>query len=157
MPSSRRPPTAPRPAAAVVATAALAAVLTAAGCGEPTSPAGTSAETGATASATSLRRTGGVAGFDDRLSVAADGVVSGTTRTAAVDCTVSAQTVRTLASAPPPSIAPAAGTDRMEVTLRREDGTVDLGEAQGADPLSTTARGLLDDVQRPQDQRTVCR
>jgi hypothetical protein len=45
----------------------------------------------------------------------------------------------------------------MTVTVRRDSGAVPLGEAQGSDPLSTTARGLLDDVQLPADQRTVCR
>ena len=83
--------------------------------------------------------------------------VTGTTRTAPVDCAVAAQVAQTLASAPAPSVAPAAGADRMTVTLLRAAGTVDLGEAQGGDPLSTTARTLLDDVQLPPDQRTVCR
>ena len=32
----------------------------------------------------------------------------------------------------------------------------DLGEAQGTDPLSSTARTLLDDVQLPDGRRTVC-
>jgi len=149
----------PRPGA--VAALALAAVLTASACGEPTSstpsPSGTSTEPGDAASATALRRSGGLAGFDDRLAVAPDGRVTGTTRTASVDCAVAAQTVETLATAPAPSVAAAAGADRMTVTLLRDDGTVDLGEAQGGDPLSTTARALLEDVQLPPDQRTVCR
>jgi hypothetical protein len=89
--------------------------------------------------------------------VAPDGRVTGTTRTAPVDCAVPVETVQTLATAPAPTVAPAAGTDRMTVTLRRDTGAVDLGEAQGSDPLSTTARALLDDVQLPADQRTVCR
>jgi hypothetical protein len=45
----------------------------------------------------------------------------------------------------------------MKVTLTRDAGTADLGEAQGSDPLSTAARELLDDVQLPTAQRTVCR
>ncbi|HWO51739.1 MAG TPA: hypothetical protein VNN23_09090 [Ornithinibacter sp.] len=162
MPSAPRSLT-PRPGA--VAALALAAALTASACGEPASPtpsptgtpAGTSTEAGDAASATALRRSGGLAGFDDRLAVAPDGRVTGTTRTASVDCAVAAQTVETLATAPAPSVAAAAGADRMTVTLLRDDGTVDLGEAQGGDPLSTTARALLDDVQLPPDQRTVCR
>ena len=44
----------------------------------------------------------------------------------------------------------------MTVILLRDGGAVDLGEAQGGDPLSTTARTLLDDVQLP-PTRTVCR
>ena len=163
MPSTLRPLTVPRSAA--LATLALTAALATSACGQPSSPTasptgtrpGTSAAPGGTASATDLRRTGGVAGFDDRLSVAADGRVTGSTRTASVDCAVPAETVQTLATAPAPTVAPAAGTDRMTVTLRRDGGAVDLGEAQGSDPLSTTARTLLDDVQLPPDQRTVCR
>jgi len=165
MPSTPRPLTVSRPAA-VAATLALAAALATSACGERSTPttsptgsaAATTAEPGAApASATELRRTGGVAGFDDRLSVAPDGHVTGTTRTTPVDCAVPAATVQTLATAPAPSVAPAAGADRMTVTVRRDSGAVPLGEAQGSDPLSTTARGLLDDVQLPADQRTVCR
>ena len=162
MPSPLRPLT-PRPLS--VAALVLATALTMSACGEPSSsapsqsgsPAGASAKPGDTASATALRRSGGVAGFDDRLTVAPDGRVTGTTRTAPVDCAVAAQVAQTLAGAPAPSVAPAAGTDRMTVVLLRADGAVDLGEAQGGDPLSTTARTLLDDVQLPPDQRTVCR
>ena len=165
MPSTPRPFTGPRPAAAALATAALAAALATGACGQQPSPTaspsgtaiGTTAAPGGTASATDLRRTGGMAGFDDRLSVAADGQVTGSTRTASVDCAVGADTVQTLATAPAPTVAPAVGTDRMTVTLRRDSGAVALGEAQGSDPLSTTARALLDDVQLPPDQRTVCR
>ena len=163
MPSTLRPLAVPRSAA--LATLALAAAVATSACGQQSSPTasptgtrpGTTAAPGGTASETDLRRTGGVAGFDDRLSVAADGAVTGSTRTASVDCAVPNETVQTLATAPAPTVAPAAGTDRMTVTLRRDGGVVDLGEAQGSDPLSTTARTLLDDVQLPPDQRTVCR
>ena len=162
MPSTMR--TVPRPAAVAAALALVVALATGA-CGQQPSPTASprsgSGETttvpGGAASATDLRRTGGVAGFDDRLSVAADGRVTGSTRAASVDCTVPDGTVQTLATAPAPTVAPAAGTDRMTVTLRRDSGAVDLGEAQGSDLLSSTARGLLDDVQLPPDQRTVCR
>ena len=166
MPSATRSPTARRPAAAALATlATLVAALATGACGQQASPtatppgtaAGTTSAPSGTASATGLRRTGGVAGFDDRLSVAADGRVTGSTRTASVDCAVGTETAQTLATAPAPTVAPAAGTDRMTVTLRRDSGAVALGEAQGSDPLSTTARALLDDVQLPPDQRTVCR
>lgn len=149
MPSTPRPPP-PRPGVPTGAGLALAGVLLAAACG-------TSSSAGGTASATALSRTGGVAGFADRLEVGPDGHVTGSTRSASVDCRVPAETVRTLATAPPPTVAPAAGTDRMTVTLRRDTGRVDLGEAQGGDPLSTTARTLLDDVQLPPGQRTLCR
>ena len=63
---------------------------------------------------------------------------------------VAGQTVEALATAPPLSVAPAAGADRMTVTLLRDDST-STSAAQGGDPLSTTARALLDDVQlRPE-------
>ncbi|HEU5454826.1 MAG TPA: hypothetical protein VFU85_03995 [Nocardioides sp.] len=162
MPSAARSLT---PRAGAVAALSLAAALSASACGVPSpstpspsgTPAGTSTEPGDAASTTALRRSGGLAGFDDRLVVAPDGRVTGATRTASVECAVAAQTVETLATAAAPTVAPAAGADRMTVTLVRGDGTVDLGEAQGGDPLSTTARALLDDVQLPPDQRTVCR
>jgi len=163
MPSTRRCPGPARPA--VVAVLALAVALTASACGGPGtpassptgSPAATTGEPGRAASATALRRSGGVAGFDDRLSVAADGRVTGTTRSATVECEVPDETVQTLATAAAPAPAPAAGTDRMTVTLARDGGPVALGEAQGTDALSTTARTLLDDVQLPPGTRTLCR
>ena len=140
-----------------LAAAGLVAVLLGSGCGGATGTGGPTAAPGGTSSGTTLERTGGVAGFDDHLEVAADGHVTGTTRSADVDCRVPAETARTLATAPAPTVAPAAGTDRMTVTLRRDSGRVDLGEAQGSDPLSTTARTLLDDVQLPPGGRTLCR
>lgn len=145
---ARMPSRARRP----LATAGLALLLLESGCG----PASTTAP-GGTASEVALERTGGVAGFADRLEVAADGHVTGTTRSATVDCRVPGETVQTLATAPAPTVAPAAGTDRMTVTLHRDAGQVDLGEAQGSDPLSTTARTLLDDVQLAPAHRTLCR
>lgn len=162
MPSLAAPPKRPRAAPAGLAAVALAAAVMTSACGNPPAPAsgssgGVGTAPGGTASATDLRRSGGLAGFDDRLAVAADGRVTGTTRTASVDCVVPAETVQTLATAPAPTVAVAAGTDRMTVTLQRDGGAVDLGETQGSDPLSTTARTLLDDVQLPPDQRALCR
>lgn len=148
------PSASPLPALAAVG---LSVALLASGCGGGTAAGGPAATPGGTASPVALNRTGGVAGFADDLEVAADGHVTGTTRSAGVDCRVPAETARTLATAPAPTVAPAAGTDRMTVTLRRDSGRVDLGEAQGSDPLSTTARTLLDDVQLPPGGRTLCR
>ncbi len=105
-----------------------------------------------------LTRTGGLAGFDDRLEVSPDGRVRGTTRTGEVDCGADVLVLTNLSQAPaPPSPPPAAGTDRMTVTLTRDGTSIPLGEAQGGDPLSEAARTLLDDVQQPADARTVCR
>jgi len=166
MPSTRPSLPPPRPATVpAAALLALAGVLAAGACGQSTGPAATPAGTpgaptaspSGPASATALDRTGGVSGFADRLTVAADGHVTGTTRSGSVDCRVPATAATTLASAPAPTVPPAAGTDRMTVTVTRDEGPADLGEAQGSDPLSTTARQLLDDVQLPTAQRTVCR
>jgi hypothetical protein len=104
-----------------------------------------------------LARVGGVAGFQDVLTVAPDGRVTGTTRNGAVDCTVPAAMVQVLATAPPPTTGLNAGNDRIAASVEREGTTIDLGEAAGSDPLSTAAREVLDDVQLPEDQRTVCR
>jgi hypothetical protein len=98
-----------------------------------------------------------VTGFQDVVAVAPDGRVTGTTRGGAVDCTVPAATVLVLATAAAPTTGLNAGNDRIAASVEREGTTIDLGEAQGGDPLSTTARELLDDVQRPAGERTVCR
>jgi hypothetical protein len=98
-----------------------------------------------------------VAGFLDVLVVAPDGHVTGTTRAGAVDCVVPAGTVQVLATAAPPTTGLNAGHDRIATSVERDGTTFDLGEAQGSDPLSTTARDLLDDVQLPGGQRTICR
>lgn len=104
-----------------------------------------------------LARTGGLAGFSDRLDIAPDGTVTGTTRSGEVSCRIDADLAATLVSGPAPTVAPAAGTDRMTVTLQRLGVTAALGEAQGADALSSAARALLDDVQQPEAARAVCR
>ncbi|MFQ6171859.1 hypothetical protein ACK8HX_09655 [Oryzobacter sp. R7] len=104
-----------------------------------------------------LTRTGGLAGFSDRLDIAPDGTVTGTTRSGEVSCRIDADLAAALVSGPAPTVAPAAGTDRMAVTLQRLGTTATLGEAQGPDALSTAARSLLDDVQQPEGARTICR
>ena len=67
------------------------------------------------------------------------------------------RTVQTLATAPPPTTGLNAGNDRIAASVERDGTTIDLGEAAGSDPLSTAAREVLDDVQLPETQRTVCR
>ena len=168
MPSAHPPSPPPRTAArppAALAALSLTGVLLGAACGqEPTpatTPAGTPGTTTAapsgTASEVRLARVGGVAGFQDVLVVAPDGRVTGTTRGGSVSCTVPAQTVQVLATAAAPTTGLNAGNDRIATSVERDGTTLDLGEAQGADPLSTTARSLLDDVQLPEGQRTLCR
>jgi hypothetical protein len=155
MPSPLRPHPPRCPATTAVAALALAAALITSACGEPAAP--TASPTGTPASEVNLARVGGVAGFQDVLAVAPDGRVTGTTRNGAVDCTVPATTVQVLATAPPPTTGLNAGNDRIAASVERDGTTIDLGEAAGSDPLSTAAREVLDDVQLPEDQRTVCR
>jgi hypothetical protein len=151
-----------RPALAGLALA-LGVGLGPAACGGPSSPAASSGSASPTtapspaASEVKLARVGGVAGFSDVLVVAPDGAVTGTTKNGAVSCTVPEATVQTLATAPAPTTGLNAGNDRIAASVEREGTTIDLGEAAGSDPLSTAAREVLDDVQLPQVQRTVCR
>ncbi len=151
---------------------ALALALVLGACGDSSTPGGATSAggpggSGSTASATAapsptasdvrLARVGGVAGFQDVLAVAPDGAVTGTTKNGAVACTVPAATVTTLATAPAPTTGLNAGNDRIAASVERGGTTIDLGEAAGSDPLSTAAREVLDDVQLPEAQRTVCR
>lgn len=166
MPSAPLPPTPTRTTSgrAALAALALAGVLATVACGQdatapttpPTSAGATTPAPGGTASEVRLARVGGVAGFRDVLVVAPDGRVTGTTRAGAVDCTVPAGTVQVLATGAPPTTGLNAGNDRIATSVERGGTTFDLGEAQGTDPLSTTARALLDDVQLPEGRRTVC-
>ncbi|MFL6078612.1 MAG: hypothetical protein ACJ714_01655 [Ornithinibacter sp.] len=172
MPSARLARRRPGPGGCLRAgagTAALALALVLGACGEPSTaggqggaggsggPARPTARPGPTASDVRLARVGGVAGFQDALVVAPDGRVSGTTKNGAVACTVPDATVQVLATAPPPTTGLDAGNDRIAASVERDGTTIDLGEAAGSDPLSTAAREVLDDVQLPTAQRTVCR
>lgn len=169
LPLPRRVPGRPRGATGA-ALGALVLCLSAAACGQDAAPGAGSpsaaatgspgvpaSSPGATASEVRLARVGGVAGFQDALAVAPDGSVSGSTRGGAVDCTVPVATAQVLATAAPPTTGLNAGNDRIATSVERGGTTYDLGEAQGSDPLSTTARELLDDVQQPEGQRTLCR
>ena len=159
--------TTPRMPTTRLALAGLALALALGACGESSTPGSSSSSTSATASQTAapsptasevkLARVGGVAGFQDTLVVAPDGTVTGTTKNGAVDCTVPAATVQVLATAPAPTTGLNAGNDRIAASVERDGTTIDLGEAAGSDPLSTAAREVLDDVQLPDAQRTVCR
>jgi len=159
--------TTPRMPFARLALAATALALVLGACGESSTPAGSGTSASPTASPTAspsptasdvrLARVGGVAGFQDTLAVAPDGAVTGTTKNGAVSCTVPVATVQTLATAPAPTTGLNAGNDRIAASVERDGTTIDLGEAAGSDPLSTAARQVLDDVQLPAAQRTVCR
>ncbi len=157
--------TTPRMPFAPLALAATALVLVLGACGASSTPGGSGTSASPTASASAsptasdvrLSRVGGVAGFSDMLAVSPDGAVTGTTKNGAVSCTVPAATVQTLATAPPPTTGLNAGNDRIAASVERDGTTIDLGEAAGSDPLSTAAREVLNDVQLPDAQRTVCR
>ena len=155
-----------RPRAALLL--ASAALLPLAGCGTATPAASGSpsaASSGASSSAEPtgrpgtvvLTRSGGLAGHADRLDVAPDGTVTGATKAGAVSCRIDLALATALVSGPAPSAAPAAGADRMTITLDRLGTVVELGEGQGGDPVSEAVRVLLDDVAQPEDARTVCR
>lgn len=107
-------------------------------------------------------RSGGLVGFNDRLVVAPDGRVTGSTRGGKVDCTLEADladVIRTkgsmarteaTATAPP-------GNDRVHVWIENAQGTVQLGEATRGDELSRAVVTLLNDVQLTAAERTHCR
>ncbi|MGL5930039.1 MAG: hypothetical protein ACRCY8_13990 [Dermatophilaceae bacterium] len=152
--------------------AGAALILLLAGCSDDPEPApadsasapSTSASPGSPSSSASalpvrltLTRTGGADGFADVLFVQSDGAVVGSTNAGAVNCRAPAELTGALATGTPPSVPPAAGADRIEVVLIRGSGEVPLGEAQGRDTVSEAARTLLDDVQKAQGARTVCR
>ena len=106
----------------------------------------------------SLTRTGGLAGFRDRLAITAEGRVTGTTGGGTVDCTVAASVAGALAAAlDGPDASPRAGSDQMGVVLAGGGRQVSLGEATGGDAASTAAADLLDAVQRPMTAGAPCR
>jgi hypothetical protein len=131
----------------------LGALLVATGCGSPAEPGGTGGATtsaGATAFPVTLTRSGGVAGFRDRLTVSADGHVTGTTRAGAVDCRTDPSVASTLAAAlASAGAASRSGSDQLVVTLSGGGRQLSLGEASGADAAARAATELLNAVQQP--------
>ncbi|MGL5864582.1 MAG: hypothetical protein ACRCYX_01750 [Dermatophilaceae bacterium] len=151
-------------------TAAVTALLFLTACGDDSDPAPSGSGSSPAASRSSgspsasalptrltLTRTGGSGGFADVLFVQSDGAVVGSTNAGSISCRAPAELTGTLASSPPPSVPAAAGADQIEVVLIRGSKEVPLGAGQGRDAVSEAARTLLDDVQKAEGARTVCR
>ena len=110
----------------------------------------------------SVQRTGGVAGFDDHLSVQADGSVLARTRTGQVSCTLDPAAVGVLNDAAlkigdtdqpsPPASRP---VDGIEVLLSSGTGLVGLDDAR-LDEARDTVNQLLADVTGPPAERRLC-
>ncbi len=138
------------PVAAVLA----GAVLPLAGCGSdastPPRSSGTVSAGEAAAFPLTLDRSGGIAGFRDRLTIAADGHVTGRTSGGTVDCTTDPALAATLAGAlGSASGTPRPGSDQIAVTLSGGGRQVSLGEASSGDAAARAANELLNAVQQP--------
>lgn len=138
--------------------AAGAAVQALAGCG--VAPSGPEA-TGSEGFPIVLTRTGGIAAFDDRLTITSDGSVTGRTRSGDVSCRLTAATTNELAAAlrgatnaPPP---PTSRSDLMSITVSFGGKVLDLGEATERTPAARQVSLLLGDITAPPAQRTLCR
>lgn len=109
-----------------------------------------------------VERSGGVAGFDDRLSIQADGSVVGQTRQGQVSCTLDKHSLAALNEAalkirqndqPTPGTSVA---DGMTVTFSARFGTLGIDDPRvaAAQPVVTQ---LLADVSGPPAKRKICR
>lgn len=144
---------------------ALTAVLLTGGCGSSSDTATTRTVTSSSSSASSypitIERSGGIAGFADKVVVEQDGSATVTTKSGTSTCTVGPETLTALArtaaagatgsttTAPP-------GADAMVVTLTTSRGTMalDEGDLPGTAP---EVGALLEDLARPAAERTTCR
>ncbi len=171
----------PRPGAGRLAVRAgvglaLSLSLATSGCGAGSGSAGGSAGASGTSAPTTvasdasaapafpvtITRTGGIAGFDDRLVVAADGSVTGRTRAGAVSCSLPADMAAGLAAAvataPSEGSGPTSGLpDALVVTVSAGGRTAYLGGSAGSDAGSQAVVALLADLTLPPGQRTLCR
>jgi hypothetical protein len=153
----------------VPAALALAVVLTSGGCGGGSTPAATATGPAGSGSGgtqgpfpVTVTRTGGIAGFDDHLVVAADGSVTGSTKAGPVTCAVTAATATglALAAATPPaggSGVTSGVADAMVVTVAAGGHTAYLGGSAGNDAGSRAVNAFLADLTLPADERTLCR
>lgn len=103
-----------------------------------------------------VRRWGGPTRFGDAVLVSTMGTVTGRTRDAVVSCEVPEATARELTTAAvPKAVPPEARGDVVRLSMGR--GGVDHPlTPTGGDALTTAALTLLDDIQLPLAQRTLC-
>lgn len=132
---------------------------TAPGSTAPSSPGGTTSGAGAAFPIT-IERSGGLAGFADKVVVARDGSAEVTTKSGASTCTVAPEAMaalaRTAATATGSATATAQHPDGLVVTVTTSRGSVALqeGDLPGTAP---TVGALLEDLARPAAERTTCR
>ncbi|NHN54584.1 hypothetical protein G9U51_02165 [Calidifontibacter sp. DB0510] len=107
-----------------------------------------------------VHRSGGIAGFADDVTIAADGTVTGSTRAGTVDCRLD-QTLMDPLRAHAPAAASSgpslSGADRMPVWVENAFGRTDLGEAADAEGLSGAVSAILSELNQPAEQRRHCR
>lgn len=106
-----------------------------------------------------ITRTGGIIGYDDRVSVAPSGAVTATRKGVAVSCSVPV-TVAYLLATGAASAAPAptrSGSDVIHVTISSDGRTTPLGEGGESDELSRVVAAILADLGLPAEERTTCR
>jgi hypothetical protein len=144
---------------------ALPLALTACGAGSAGNASGAGTATPSTSASpvapVTIERSGGVAGFHDRVVVAADGTVTATTRGGATTCSVDPAFVAALqvlalaASTSATTSYPVGTPDAMTVVLTTANGSVTLDP--GALPATAPQVGqLLDDVGRAAADRSLC-
>ena len=138
------------------------AVLGACGTDDPVIPPATSTPTHSAGFPVTITRTGGVAGFQDSISVQADGTVLARSRQGEVRCTLDpaaldalregAAPIRDTDSPTPHSSVTA---DRMEVLLGAGTGTASITDPRVA-PAVPVVNQLLAEVTGPASGRTLC-
>lgn len=108
-----------------------------------------------------VERIGGVAGFDEKLSIQADGSVVGRTRQGQVSCTLDRDSLATLNAAARNirlNDQPTGGTtvaDGMTVTFSARFGTLGIEDPKVADAGPVVTQ-LLTDLSAPPAKRKVC-
>lgn len=108
-----------------------------------------------------VERSGGVAGFDDKLSIQADGSVVGQTKKGQVSCVLDRASLATLNDAAlriSQNDQPTGGTavaDGMSVTFSARFGTVGIDDPKVASAQPVVAQ-LLADVSAPPPKRKAC-
>ena len=155
----------------LLAQVALAGALLLGACGSSgdSGPAASSTAPSASGESTSgseapfpitIERSGGLAGFADKVVVAQDGSAEVTTKSGASTCTIGSEAMaalaRTAATATGSATASAQHPDGLVVTVTTSRGSVVLqeGDLPGTAP---EVGALLEDLARPTAERTTCR